>query len=130
MAKVDTEIAAVRHLARSLNSNPFFRSLIVAAELHRAHAFDTAPTSTLGALIRRYGGPTAPLEVVAREFFGLGRDKAYAYAALNRLPVPTFRCTDSQKSPLLVHVEDLAALLDARRTRQRSEWGKSQVEPL
>ena len=127
MAKVDVDVAAVRHLARSLNANPFFRSLIVAAELHRAHAFDTPPTSTLGALIRRYNGPTAPLEVVAQEFFGLGRAKAYEQAALNKLPVPTFRCTESRKSPLLVHLEDLAVLLDARRDDARHEWKQSQI---
>ena len=129
MAKVDLDVAAVRHLARSLNANPFFKSLVVAAEFARAELFSTTGTTTLHALIRRFNGPTAPLEDVAREFFGLGRDKAYEYAALNRLPVPTFRCTDSHKSPLLVHVEDLAALLDARRSRKRAEWSKSQLEP-
>jgi hypothetical protein len=127
MGKADVDIAAVRHLARSLNANPFYRSLIVAAELYRADAFGTSATTTLGALIKRYNGPTVPLELAASEFFGLGKEKAYAYAALNKLPVPTFRCTDSQKSPLLVHVEDLATLLDARRAEQRREWKRSQV---
>lgn len=127
MSKIHSEIAAVRHLARSLNTNPFFKSLVVAAEFARAHVFSSSGTTTLPALIKRFNGPTVPLEVAAREFFGLGKEKAYEYAALNKLPVPTFRCTDSHKSPLLVHVEDLAALLDARHVRERSAWSKSQV---
>jgi hypothetical protein len=129
MAKVDHDVATVRQLARALNANPFFKSLVVAAEFARGQVFGADGTTTLYALIQRFNGPTVPLELIAHEFFGLGRDKAYEYAAQNRLPVPTFRCTDSHKSPLLVHVEDLAALLAARRAAARSEWSKSQLAP-
>src|SRR5262245_38919396 len=124
MVKVDAE---VRHLTRALNANPFFRSLVAAADLARSDL--SASATTLHALIKRFNGPTVPLDVAAQEFFGLSRDKAYQYAALNKLPVPAFRCTDSSKSPLLIHLEDLAALIDARRAKARSEWSKSQVEP-
>ncbi|HYL89980.1 MAG TPA: pyocin activator PrtN family protein [Burkholderiales bacterium] len=119
--KVDVDVAAIRRATRALHSNPFFNSLVVAAEFARQDS------TTLQALIKRFNGPTAPLEAVALEYFGLSREKAYADAGLNRLPVPTFRCRDSQKAPLLVHVEDLAALIDARRTEQRDEWTRSQV---
>jgi hypothetical protein len=115
MAKDDVDIAAVRHLARALNANPFYKTLVVAAEFMRAEIFGGPGTTTLYALIKRFNGPTAPLEDVAREFFGLSREKAYEYASCNKLPVPAFRCTESNKSPLLVHVEDLATLVDARR---------------
>src|SRR5436309_3231394 len=127
MAKDDVDLWAVRQLARSLNASTFFKSLVVAAEFVRAQLFSNSGSTTVYALIKRFNGPTVPLEVVASEFFGLGKEKAYQYAALNRLPVPTFRCTESNKAPLLVHVEDLAALLDSRRASQRSQWTHSQI---
>ena len=126
---MDADSAAARRLARSISANTFLKSLTLAAEITRSQVLSNPGTPTLQALICRFNGPTAPLEEVAREFFGLGKEKAYEYATLNRLPVPTFRCSDSHKSPLLVHVEDLAILLDARRASARIEWSKSQLEP-
>lgn len=83
--------------------------------------------NTAYALLARFESPTVRLELICEEFFGIKKEKAYERAALNELPVPTFRATDSQKAPRLVHLEDLARWLDAQRVRAREEWEKSQV---
>lgn len=46
---------------------------------------------------------------------------AYERAAVNQLPVPTFRASESQKAPRLVHVDDLARWLDEQRARAREQ---------
>lgn len=57
----------------------------------------------------------------------MGKGTAYEKAALNELPIPTFRAAESQKAPRLVHVDDLARWLDEQRARARQQWEKSQV---
>jgi hypothetical protein len=83
--------------------------------------------NTAFALLARFESPTVKLDDICEEFFGLGRDKAYQLANLNSLPVPTFRASQSQKAPRLVHIEDLAKYLDAQRAEAKREWEKSQV---
>lgn len=83
--------------------------------------------NTAFALLARFESPTVKLEDICVEFFGMAKEKAYQYAALNSLPVPTFRATESQKAPLLVHVEDLAKHLDDQRAAARAEWERSKA---
>lgn len=78
--------------------------------------------NTAFALLARFESPTVPLEDICEEFFGLRRDKAYQHASMQSLPVPTFRASDSQKAPRLVHVDDLARYLDDQRAKARKEW--------
>jgi hypothetical protein len=72
-------------------------------------------------------GPVVPLAEVSRVYFGLSYAEAAKKAALNRLPVATFRMTASQKAPLMVHASDLAAYIDATHEKAQREWEKSQV---
>ena len=81
--------------------------------------------NTAFALLARFESPTVKLEDICDEFFGMGRDKAYQRAALNELPIPTFRASESQKAPVMVHVDDLAKLLDEHRAAARIEWERS-----
>lgn len=81
--------------------------------------------NTAFALLARFESPTIPLELICEEFFGLRRDKAYQRAAAEELPVPTFRASDSQKAPRLVHVDDLANFLDAQRATAKKQWEKA-----
>lgn len=81
--------------------------------------------NTAFALLARYESPAVKLDDICEEFFGLDKEKAYAKANLNELPVPTFRARDSQKAPRMVHVDDLARLLDQRRVEARQEWERS-----
>ncbi len=83
--------------------------------------------NTAFALLARFESPTVKLEDICVEFFGMKKEKAYERAALNELPVPTFRASDSQKAPVMVHVDDLAKLLDERRTAARIEWERSKA---
>lgn len=83
--------------------------------------------NTAFALLARFESPTVKLEAICDEFFGMGKDVAYARANLNELPVPTFRATESQKAPRLVHVDDLAKWLDEQRAAARAEWEKSKA---
>lgn len=78
--------------------------------------------NTAFALLARFESPTVALEDICEEFFGLRRDKAYQHASMQSLPVPTFRASDSQKAPRLVHVDDLARYLDAQRAKAQKEW--------
>lgn len=82
--------------------------------------------NTALALLARFQSPTVKLEDICREYFGLDRSKAYQKAALNELPIPTFRAAQSQKAPRMVHVDDLARWLDEQRTKAREEWERSQ----
>lgn len=83
--------------------------------------------NTAFALLARFESPTVKLEDICEEFFGMGRDKAYQHAALNNLPVPTFRASDSQKAPRLIHVDDLAKWLDEQRATARQEWERAKA---
>ncbi len=82
---------------------------------------------TAFALFARFESPTVKLEDICEEFFGMGREKAYQYANVNALPVPTFRAAESQKAPRLVHIDDLAQFLDAQREAARKEWDRSKA---
>ena len=82
--------------------------------------------NTAFALLARFESPTVKLEEICDEFFGMAKEKAYQCAALNELPVPTFRA-GSQKSPRLVHVDDLAKWLDEQRTAATREWERSKA---
>lgn len=83
--------------------------------------------NTAFALLARFESPTVKLEDICYEFFGMSKDKAYQRANLNELPVPTFRCSESQKAPRLVHVDDLAKWMDEQRAAARVEWARSQA---
>lgn len=83
--------------------------------------------NTAYALLARFETPTVHLDQICEEFFGLAPKKANEKAALEELPVPTFRARDSQGAPRLVHLEDLAKWLDKQRAAAREQWEKSQV---
>jgi hypothetical protein len=78
-------------------------------------------------LVAVYGGPAIPLEAVSDVYFGLSYAEARRAAALNRLPVPTFRLTPSQKAPLMVRTAELAKYIDETADAAAAQWEKSQV---
>lgn len=83
--------------------------------------------NTAFALLARFESPTVKLEDICEEFFGMEKSKAYERAAVDALPVPTFRGTGSQKAPRLVHVDDLAKHLDEQRAHARMEWERAKA---
>ncbi len=63
------------------------------------------------------------LDKVCGKYFGLTVPEAKKRASLNRLPVPVFRCS-TQKSSWLIHLEDLANLIDVQRQNAQENWQK------
>lgn len=78
-------------------------------------------------LLALHRAPAVKLDDISEHYFGISPLVARQRAALNRLPVPTFRASDSAKAPVLVHVKDLAKHIDSRRESAAKEWENSQV---
>lgn len=78
--------------------------------------------NTLYLLMAEFNSAMIPLEAVAAKYFGLQPAKAKVKAALQQLPVPTFRAADSQKAPWLIAASDLADHLDTQRAKAEKDW--------
>jgi hypothetical protein len=65
-----------------------------------------------------------PAEQVAKKYLGLGKRECYDQANQAKLPFPTFRTTESRKSPLLCDLRDVAGWLDQVRHSHKSGWKK------
>lgn len=70
-------------------------------------------TNTEIMLLAVHRSPLVRLEDICDRYFGIAYDTARSKAALNQLPVPTWRLIDSQKAPLMVRLSDLAAHIDS-----------------
>ncbi len=76
--------------------------------------------STEAALLIAYGDVNIPLSEICEKYLGLNkaeanrqaRARATADKTKKQLPITAFRLTDSQKSPWLVRVSDLARFTD------------------
>lgn len=82
-------------------------------------------TQTETQLVAVYG-PAIPLEEVCKPYFGLELKQAREAAALNKLPVPTFRMRESTKAPLLIKADVMAEWIDRTSEAAHEEWLKSQ----
>ncbi len=71
--------------------------------------------NTMLLLMAEYETPTVPLAEICEKYLGMKPSTAESKAALGQLPLPTFRLGDSQKSPRLVHLQDLAELIERKR---------------
>lgn len=71
--------------------------------------------NTIFLLMAEYETPTVPLSEICEKYLGLKSSTAESKAALGQLTLPTFRLGNSQKSPRLVHLQDLAELIDSKR---------------
>ncbi|CAI1502043.1 Pyocin activator protein PrtN [Serratia grimesii] len=77
--------------------------------------------NTMFLLMAEYEKSNIPLSEIAEPYLGLKPSTAEQKAAEGKLPIATFRVGNTQKSPRLVHVEDLAALIDQRRKEAKEE---------
>ena len=84
-------------------------------------------TKTEIMLLAIHKAPLVALKDICDRYFGLCFQKAQEKAALNQLPVPTWRTMDSRKSPLMVRLSDLAEYIDTQGDAERDRWVKSQV---
>lgn len=78
-------------------------------------------------LIALHRNPAVQLEDICEHYFGLSPLVARQRASLQQLPVPVFRLTESSKSPLMVHVRDLANHIDTKLEKATREWENSKV---
>ncbi len=79
-------------------------------------------------LMAEYETPAVPLSDICEKYLGMKPSTAESKAALGQLAFPTFRLGNSQKSPRLVHLQDLAELID--RKRKEAERGGSFMRRL
>lgn len=77
--------------------------------------------NTMFLLMAEYEKSNIPLSEIAERYLGLKPATAEQKAAEGKLPIATFRVGNSQKAPRLVHIEDLAALIDLRRKEAKEE---------
>ena len=84
-------------------------------------------TDTELILVALNEGPVVPLSEICKMYFGLSIDEARRQAALNLLPIPTWRASVSRQGPLLVHVSALAELIDEKAGKARDSWERSQI---
>jgi len=72
-------------------------------------------------MLRYDGSPTILLDQCLDQL-GYSKVEANRHAGLNRLPIPTFRLRDSQKSPRMVHLKDLAEHIDSQHAIALKDW--------
>ncbi|MBQ4844396.1 pyocin activator PrtN family protein [Pseudoalteromonas sp. MMG005] len=74
------------------------------------------------ALLARFESPVIQLKDISEEFFGISPRTAQQKANAGEFPVPTFKALDSERSPMLVNIADLAEYLEKRYKEGRNEW--------
>ncbi|WP_071883775.1 pyocin activator PrtN family protein [Serratia marcescens] len=77
--------------------------------------------NTMFLLMAEYERSSIPLSEIAERYLGLRPSTAEQKAAEGKLPIVTFRVGNTQKSPRMVHVADLAELIDQRRKAAKEE---------
>jgi len=77
---------------------------------------------TVMLLMAQYEKPVIPLKEICTEYFGLAPATAAQKAVSATLPIPSIRLGNSQKSPWMVHIEDLAEFIDDKRREATEDW--------
>ncbi|HCG6477556.1 TPA: pyocin activator PrtN family protein [Vibrio parahaemolyticus] len=65
-----------------------------------------------------------PVEEIAEPYLNLARRTALNRAREHKLPFPCFKMGDSNKSPYVVHLNDLVNYIDRRVEEERNIWEK------
>lgn len=79
------------------------------------------------ALLATFKSPVIRLETICETYLGVGYERAKQLAALNRLPLHTFKLHDSERAPYLVASKDLADYIDRARAASQASWERAQV---
>jgi len=77
--------------------------------------------STYFGLLAEFNTAEIPLKLVCDKYLGLSSKMAHERAAMNKLPLPTYR-GGSQKSTRLVSASVLAEHIDTCKQKAESEW--------
>ncbi|WP_018693549.1 pyocin activator PrtN family protein [Algicola sagamiensis] len=73
-------------------------------------------------LLAQYERAVVPIEEISETYFGCNRNTAIAKAKAGTLPVPAFRCGESQKNQWVIHLSDLAEFIDRQREIAKEDW--------
>lgn len=68
-----------------------------------------------------------PVVEIAEPYLNLARRTALNRAKTHSLPFPCLKIGDSQKSPVVVHLNDLVKYIDQKISEERSIWQKFQI---
>ena len=71
--------------------------------------------------------PAVPLADICDKYLSLSYREASRKAAMNALPLPAFRMTDSQRAPYMVRITHLAELIDRSTECAKASWDTSQT---
>lgn len=83
--------------------------------------------TTLFYLLAEFNTITPTLDEVSKKYLGIEPSTANYRAGLGKLPIPTFRTVESQKAPRLVHLEDLAEMVDSARKKGKDLFEQFQA---
>jgi hypothetical protein len=73
-------------------------------------------------LLAQFEKPVVALEDICEEYFACKRHTAIQKAKAGTLDVNAFQLGESNKSPWMVHISDLAAMIDKRRDKAKRDW--------
>jgi len=73
-------------------------------------------------LLVHYGKVAIPLSEICEEYFGCAIHTAVIKAKASNLAVPAFKVSKSQKSTWMVHIADLAIMIDRQRELALLDW--------
>ena len=80
-------------------------------------------SNTLWMLMAEFSGRPAVTLEECKHYLGYSTvAEANRAADNNKLPVPTFRNRDSQRSKRMVHLDDIAKLIDDARQKATNSW--------
>ncbi|CAH0530512.1 hypothetical protein CTH30272_02849 [Allocatenococcus thiocycli] len=70
--------------------------------------------------------PAIELEKLCELVLKIGYKRASTLAKNHELPFPAFRLIESQKSPWLVSINDLASYMEAKIAEEKAQWQRMQ----
>ena len=76
-------------------------------------------------LMAEFGTSQIPLAAITDKYLKMSQTTAERKANAGELPIPTYRLNDSQKSPRIIHVNDLATYIDQQRNDAVIEFNRS-----
>ncbi|CNK43292.1 Pyocin activator protein PrtN [Yersinia mollaretii] len=77
--------------------------------------------NTMFLLMAEFEMAVIPLSVLADKYLSMSPATADKKANAGDMPIPTFRIGNTQKSPRMVHVQDLADFIDEQRRKAKAE---------
>ncbi len=78
-------------------------------------------------LFEQFGSVVILVEDLAESYLHLARRTALNMAKTHQLPFPCFRLGNSNKSPFVVHLNDLVEFIDRRAAEERRVWKSFQI---